>query len=219
MGPYMPSLPLVPKTAAQRAYVDLLRRTPRPHVVVGSGPAGCGKTLWATAVGCEKLANGEVERMVITRPAVAADEEHGFLPGGLDEKMAPWVQPILDAMSQRLSDAQIRRMKREKTIEFAPIAYMRGRTFHDTWIVCDESQNCTPNQLLMIMTRIGDRSKLIVAGDPDQYDRGEAHNGLADFMERLKKNPVDPDMISLVEFGPEDVQRHPVIPLVLDLYR
>lgn len=209
----------------QREYVRLLERHDQPCIVIATGPAGCGKTLLATAVGVEKLANGDVDRLILTRPSVSVDNEQlGFLPGNLDEKMRPWMRPILDAMQVHFKPAQIETMIKNKVVELAPLAYMRGRTFNNAWIVLDEAQNTTPQQMLMLLTRIGEGSKIIVTGDLDQHDRGFAHNGLGDFIARMHR-PVqmnnddnDDNWIEHVQFDAEDVLRHPVIPLLLSMY-
>lgn len=206
-----------PNTPVQRTYVEMLR-APRPYVVVASGPAGCGKTLLAAAVGCEQIEKGLVKRIVVVRPAVSVDEQHGFLPGGVDEKMEPWARPVLDAIERSFSAAQVKRMRRDGTIEVVPLAYMRGRTFDDAWVICDEAQNCTPQQVLMMLTRIGGESKIVLTGDLAQHDRGYEDNGLADLLERIASRRVDPRMVGAVRFDDIDAMRHPVIPVILDMY-
>lgn len=203
----------------QRVFVEKIRQAPRPYIVVATGPAGCGKTLLAASVGCEKLMRGEVERLVITRPAVGANEDHGFLPGKLDEKMMPWMRPVLDALSRSFTEAHIKNLRATGRLELAPLQFMRGRTFDNAYILCDEAQNCTPNQLLMVMTRIGSNSKMVVTGDPDQYDRTGDINALSDFVHRYHHRPIDSSFVELVEFNASDVRRHPVIPSLLHMYR
>lgn len=209
---------ITPKTPAQKLYIDRLHR-PRPYIVIGVGPAGCGKTLLATTIGCQKLLRGDIKRVIVSRPTVGVDEDLGYLPGDLDEKLTPWMFPIMDALTHSLSPPQIRTFQRERKIECVPLAYMRGRTFEDSWIICDEAQNCTPNQLLMIMTRMGSNSKLVITGDPEQYDRKVYENGLSDLIGRLTYWSADPEDIQAVFFDTADVQRHPVIPAVLELYK
>lgn len=204
------------KTAMQRRYVEMLAR-PAPPIVVATGPAGCGKTLWATLVGCDKLKSNAVDRIILTRPAVSVDEQHGFLPGKLDDKMAPWVVPISEIMRKDLGDKAYTKMRASGAIEIAPLAFMRGRTFDKSWIILDEAQNCTPQQVKMVLTRIGRGSKIVITGDLDQFDRGFGYNGLKDLTERLHRADGE-DCIGAVEFGYEDVRRHPVIPFILSMY-
>jgi phosphate starvation-inducible protein PhoH and related proteins len=207
---------LKPRTRFQQHYVDMLAR-PKPPIVVATGPAGCGKTMWATLIGCDKAKDNEVDRIVVARPAVSVDEQHGFLPGKIDDKMGPWVAPIMDIMRKNLGQKRLTRMRNDGEIEFAPLAYMRGRTFDRSWIILDEAQNCTPQQVKMVLTRIGNGSKIVMTGDLDQHDRGFEHNGLYDFVNRLIHVEED-GVVGMVNFGVDDVQRHPVIPIILSLY-
>lgn len=211
----------VPRTPSQMEFVNVLRNQEDPYVIIATGPAGCGKTMLSTHVGMEKLLNKEVERIVITRPAVSVDENHGFLPGKLEDKLMPWMRPILDAMTKVVSQADVERMIKNKTLELSPLAYMRGRTFEKAWIICDEAQNCTPSQVLMILTRMGVGSKLIITGDPMQHDRGFEENGLTDLMRRCyERDDEHPNShwIYHHEFDDTDVVRHPVIPYILKMY-
>jgi len=205
------------RTAAQESLARVLRRE-SPPVVVVQGPAGTGKTRVATAVGLERLLDGEFERMIITRPVVPADEEIGYLPGTLNDKMMPWLHPITDAMRDGgLSAADVDRLFERGIVEIAPLAFMRGRTFANSWIVADEAQNCTTNQLLMLMTRIGTGSKMVVAGDAMQHDRAtDKECGFATLVDRLREN--DDDHVGLVEFSSHDVVRHPSIPRIIRLF-
>jgi phosphate starvation-inducible PhoH-like protein len=203
-----------PRTLTQRAYM-LCLDNPRVPVVVGTGPAGTGKTLFACHVGAQKLREGEVQRIVMTRPAVSVDEQHGFLPGTLENKMDPWVRPMVDIMSKYYSQKKIDEMLYERVIEICPLAYMRGRTFDHAWILADEMQNSTPNQMRMVLTRIGQGSKMVVTGDIEQHDRGFEQNGLWDLVSRI--NP-DNDLINVVQFGQSDIQRNKVIKEILKLY-
>lgn len=208
-----------PRTPMQVAYVEMLKQR-TPPIVVAHGPAGCGKTLLSTLVGIEELEAGRVEKLVMTRPAVSSDEAHGFLPGTLEEKMSPWVRPIMDVLRSRFGDHQIKQMCAQGMIELAPLAYMRGRTFNNAWIVCDEAQNCTPNQVMMVLTRIGENSKVVVTGDLDQYDRNFQYNGLADLINRISNDAsVTGEQVGIIRFDVHDVQRHPIIPTVLSLYQ
>jgi len=203
-----------PRTLTQRAYV-LCLDNPKVPVVVGAGPAGTGKTLFACHVGAQKLRDGEVQRVILTRPAVSVDEQHGFLPGTLENKMDPWVRPMIDIMSNYYPRKRIDDMLYDRVIEICPMAYMRGRTFDNSWILADEMQNSTPNQMRMVLTRIGQGSKMVVTGDTDQHDRGFEQNGLADLLGRI--NP-DEELINVIKFGTEDIQRNKVIRRILSLY-
>ena len=204
-----------PRTLTQRAYVMCLDN-PRVPVVIGTGPAGTGKTLFACHVGAQKLREGDVKRIVMTRPAVSVDEQHGFLPGTLENKMDPWVRPMVDIMSNYYSQKKIDEMLYERVIEICPLAYMRGRTFDHAWILADEMQNSTPNQMRMVLTRIGQGSKMVVTGDVEQHDRGFEQNGLMDLISRV--NPDD-ELINVVQFGQGDIQRNKVIRQILKLYQ
>jgi phosphate starvation-inducible protein PhoH len=203
-----------PRTLTQRAYT-LCLDNPRVPIVIGTGPAGTGKTLFACHIGAQKLREGEVKRIVMTRPAVSVDEQHGFLPGTLENKMDPWVRPMVDIMSNYYSQKKIDEMLYERVIEICPLAYMRGRTFDHAWILADEMQNSTPNQMRMVLTRIGQGSKMVVTGDIEQHDRGFEQNGLWDLVSRI--NP-DNDLINVVQFGQGDIQRNKVIKEILKLY-
>lgn len=207
---------IIPKNAQQQKYINLLQTTP-PHVLIASGPAGCGKTLLAVHVGVLKLQEGKVDRIVVTRPAVSVDESHGFLPGTLEDKMSPWIRPVYDVLQLHFPKAKIDEMIKNNTIEVSPLAYMRGRTFSNSWIIFEEAQNSTPSQFKMVLTRIGENSKLVITGDLNQHDRGYEANGLSDFIQRIKVSNPEPD-IEHVCFDERHVERHPVIPLVLNMY-
>lgn len=211
--------PVKPRNDRQAHYIRLLEAND-PPIVMALGPAGVAKTYLCNAIGIQKLLNGEVEKLVITRPAVSVDEEHGFLPGTLEEKMDPWMRPIYDVFYKFISPQQCQDYIRKQKIEICPLAYMRGRTFDNSWIVADEMQNSTVSQMMMLLTRIGMGSKLVITGDPDQHDRGFSINGLNDFARRVNDN-IDEDLhksIDIVKFGYEDIERHPVIRKVLHLY-
>jgi len=190
----------------------------KPYIVIATGCAGTGKTLLASHAGVNKLAEKKVNKLVVTRPAVSVDEQHGFLPGTLEKKMEPWTRPIFDALSQHYTRSKIDTMLKDNIIEICPLAYMRGRTFENAWIICDEAQNMTVNQMLMVLTRIGKDSKIVITGDPDQYDRGFFKNGLTDLIERIGYHSCV-DNIELIEFTESDVERHPVIPKIIEMYK
>ena len=183
---------------AHRLYQVLLEN-PRIPIVIASGPAATGKTMMA----CH-AASKHARHVILTRPAVSVDEQHGFLPGTLDKKMEPWVRPMKDAMSPKTK------------FEVCPLAYMRGRTFDNAWIIADEMQNSTPNQMRMVMTRLGKDSKLIITGDTGQHDRGFENNGLADLLTRLQDYPIVG--LEHVQFSEDDIKRHEIIKEILRLY-
>jgi len=204
-----------PKNYHQEQYVRVLSQ-PSKKIVIVSGPAGTGKTLFATEFGVKGYLLGDYERLVFTRPSVSVDEDLGYLPGTLEEKMAPWVRPIYDVLYQFISPKEVTQYMENKSIEIAPLGYMRGRTFKNTWIVADEMQNSTVGQMKMLLTRLGENSRLIITGDLDQHDRIEGINGLEDFMNKFrgKRSPS----ISQFEFEKSDIQREEVVREVLDIY-
>jgi phosphate starvation-inducible PhoH-like protein len=205
---------ILPRNVHQEDYIDLLN-DPQKSIVFATGPAGTGKTMLAVQMGIQKFISNEVSKIVVTRPAVSVDEQHGFLPGDLKDKMAPWTRPIFDVLEEYWTPQQVERMIENKEIEIAPLAYMRGRTFKECWIVADEMQNATPEQMKMLLTRIGDNSKIVVTGDLAQHDRGFQNNGLKDFTQRLTDNH---NTIGCVHFTKQDVERHPAVVDVLNIY-
>ena len=186
------------------------------NIVFAIGPAGTGKTLISTLAGIKQLKNNKINKFVVTRPAVSVDEQHGFLPGTLMEKMAPWTRPIFDVFEEYYTPEQVEYMINDNKVEVAPLAYMRGRTFKDAFIIADEMQNATDNQMKMLLTRIGTGSKIVVTGDLNQHDRGYESNGLKMFIERLVAKGSD--SIKYIEFGNTDIERHPAVAEVLRLY-
>jgi phosphate starvation-inducible PhoH-like protein len=209
---------LIPKSLTQEKYVDLLT-DPERLIVFATGPAGTGKTMLAVLAALKAFRSGEVERIVITRPAVGVDDEqHGFLPGDLNEKMAPWTRPIFDIIGEYYRQSEIARMLDDNQIEISPLAYMRGRTFKNSWIIADEMQNATPSQMKMLLTRLGEGSKMIVTGDTQQADRREDDNGLLNF-QRLVDDYRSCKYVSGIEFDHRDIQRHPAVLEILKIYR
>lgn len=202
-----------PRTFTQRKYLDLL--TSSVPIVIGTGPAGTGKTLLACQTGSKALASGHVQRLILTRPAVSVDEQHGFLPGNLNKKMEPWTRPMFDALYRYWSVKKVQDMIYDQQIEVCPLAYMRGRTFDNAWIIGDEMQNSTPSQMKMLLTRIGEGSKMVIAGDGAQHDRGFEVNGLSDLVSRLD---LDSESIRHVMFTEDDVMRAEVIKEILKIY-
>ena len=204
---------LSPRTFTQRRYLDLLQSS--VPIVIGSGPAGTGKTLLACHVGAKALISGKVQRLILTRPAVSVDEQHGFLPGNLNKKMEPWTRPMFDALHRNFTPKRVKDMILDEQIEICPLAYMRGRTFENAWVIADEMQNATPSQMKMLLTRIGEGSKMVVAGDLQQHERGFEENGLLDLLCRL--NPESTNM-RCVQFTDEDVVRSQVVKEILGIY-
>lgn len=203
------------KNNTQRKYIRELEN-PDKKIVIATGPAGTGKTLFATEHGIKHFLWGNYDKIIFTRPAVSADEDIGYLPGSLEEKMAPWVRPIYDIIHEFIPPNELKQLIENKEIEIVPLAYMRGRTFKNTWIIADECQNTNTNQFKMLLTRIGENSRMIITGDLDQHDRHGEVNGLADFLEKFHKSRSR--SISDIEFANEDIEREEVIKDVLDIY-
>lgn len=207
---------LVPRTRNQEQLVLALQDDAQ-HIVVTVGPAGTGKTYLAMLAAVQALRSGECDRIVLTRPAVGVEgESHGFLPGDLNQKMEPWTRPLLDVMREYYRAQDIATMIQDQVVEIAPLAFMRGRTFKNSWIIADEMQNATPAQAKMLMTRIGQNSRIVITGDVEQADRANGDNGLMDLCARLQSRPVSG--IAVCELTARDVQRHPIIGSVLKLY-
>ena len=201
------------RTISQRRYLELLMS--HAPVIVSTGPAGTGKTLLACQMGSKALASGKVQRLILTRPAVSVDEQHGFLPANLNKKMEPWTRPMFDALYRYWSVKKVQEMMLDQRIEVCPLAYMRGRTFDNAWIIGDEMQNSTPSQMKMLLTRIGEDSKMVIAGDGAQHDRGFEDNGLADLISRIDPHS---DSIKHLMFTEDDVVRAAVIKEILQMY-
>jgi phosphate starvation-inducible PhoH-like protein len=207
---------LVPRSVNQESLVLALQDRAQ-HIVVTVGPAGTGKTYLAMLAAVKALREGQCDRLVMTRPAVGVEgEQHGFLPGNIIAKMEPWTRPLLDVMREYYRAQDILAMLEDQVVEIAPLAYMRGRTFKNSWIIADEMQNATPAQAKMLMTRIGSNSKIVVTGDVEQADRHSGQNGLLDLVQRLQANPVNG--IAVCAMTGRDIQRHAIIGSVLKLY-
>jgi phosphate starvation-inducible PhoH-like protein len=208
---------LIPKSLNQEHYIELLTNQTK-HIVFATGPAGTGKTMLAMLAGIKAYKEGQVNKLILTRPAVGVDDEkHGFLPGNINAKMEPWTKPLFDVIQEYYNPREVARMLEEQVIEISPLAFMRGRTFKGSWVVADEMQNATPGQIKMLLTRLGEGSKIVVTGDTRQADRSDSDNGLLDFkglVERYQQSKY----VAGVEFERKDIARHPAVKEILDIY-
>jgi phosphate starvation-inducible PhoH-like protein len=205
--------PVLVKTRGQIAYVQAMRES---EVVFGVGPAGTGKTYLAMAQGLHYLKEKVVQRLVLTRPAVEAGEALGFLPGDLKEKIFPYLRPLYDALYDMLEPEEAERLIERGSIEIAPLAYMRGRTLKNAFIILDEAQNTTTEQMLMFLTRLGDGARCVVTGDPSQIDlRRHVKSGLKEAVELLQ----DVEGVRFVAFAPKDIVRLPVVQRIIEAYQ
>ena len=195
---------LKPKSDGQ---AELMEAMDHHNLIMALGPAGTGKTYLAVAKAVEALEAGKVGRIVLSRRAVEAGESIGFLPGDMEDKLAPYLRPLYDALSDRLSMKRVKALMAEGLIEIAPIGYMRGRTLNNAFIVVDEAQNCTYVQLKMLLTRLGWHSTMVVTGDPQQSDLLPGISGLADISARLEAV----DDIAVVRLAEQDIVRHPLV--------
>ncbi len=212
--PQKTKIRLVPKNLAQEEYIDALEN-PNVNIVFAMGYAGSGKTYLATLYAIQQLRQGNVQKIIITRPNIAVDDKDiGFLPGDILKKMAPWTKPVLDVFEEYYSVKDITAMIEDGVIELVPMAYIRGRTFKNALVLLDEAQNTTPTSMLSALTRIGEGSKMVVTGDIKQSDRGMNNNGLADFVNRFDGS----SRIRICKFDKDSVERHPVITDILRMY-
>ncbi|MGO3732908.1 MAG: PhoH family protein [Vagococcus sp.] len=200
------------KNLGQKKYVDSIKKN---DVIFGIGPAGTGKTFLAVVMAVAALKNGEVEKIILTRPAVEAGESLGFLPGDLQEKVNPYLRPIYDALYQILGMEHTNRLMERGVIEIAPLAYMRGRTLEESFVILDEAQNTTNAQMKMFLTRLGNRSKMIINGDRTQIDLPK---GVQSGLIHAEKILKDIGKITFVEFSTTDVVRHPVVADIIKAY-
>ena len=203
---------IIAKTPGQKEYCRLLRGR---EVVFGLGPAGTGKTYMAVAKAVESLKKREVERVVLSRPAVEAGERLGFLPGDMKEKVDPYLRPLYDALYDMMPSDKVDRMLTSGEIEIAPLAFMRGRTLSESYVIIDEAQNTTPVQMKMVLTRLGQGSRMVITGDLSQIDLPDNQpSGLADAVDRLK----GVDGVGIIHLSGKDVVRHPVVARILQAY-
>jgi phosphate starvation-inducible PhoH-like protein len=193
--------------AKSEGQAGLLQAIDEKNLVLALGPAGTGKTYLAIAKAVEALEAGKVGRIVLSRPAVEAGESIGFLPGDMEDKLAPYLRPLYDALSDRLSMKRVKALMAEGLIEIAPVGYMRGRTLNNAFVVIDEAQNCTYVQLKMLLTRLGWNSTMVVTGDPAQSDLLQGVSGLADIADRLEQLPE----VTVVRLAEVDIVRHPLV--------
>ena len=207
---------IVPRNLSQENYLELLKN-PRKFIVFAIGPAGTGKTMLAVQMAIKLFKEGQISKIVVTRPAVSVDEEHGFLPGTLNQKMEPWTRPIFDVFEEYYHPKEITEMLEDGVIEISPLAYMRGRTFKNAFVIADEMQNATPSQMKMLLTRLGENSRMVVTGDLNQADRPK-ENGLLQFCE-LYAQGGEYRMIAMARFETKDIERHPVVKEVLRIYK
>jgi phosphate starvation-inducible PhoH-like protein len=217
--PYLPQkkqrVVISARNANQKIYLQKLQDEDK-SIVLAIGPAGTGKTMLAVQNGIKLFQEGVVDRIIVTRPAVSVDEDLGFLPGTLNEKMAPWTRPIFDVFAEYYKQADIAKMLEEGTIEISPLAYMRGRTFKNAYIIADECQNTTVNQMKMLLTRLGEGSRMVVTGDLAQADRLN-DNGLINFC-NLLGSQRNLKHVDIVQFDHMDIERHNAVKEILNIY-
>ena len=201
-----------PRSAGQKAYLDALAEN---ELVFGIGPAGTGKTYLAVAHGIALLLAGEVERLILSRPAVEAGEQLGFLPGDMKEKVDPYLRPLYDALHDMLTPQRAQRMMADGTIEIAPLAFMRGRTLSHACVILDEAQNTTAMQMKMFLTRLGEGARMVITGDLSQIDLpAGVTSGLRDAVEKL----ADVEGVAVVRFSDADIVRHPLVARIVEAY-
>lgn len=197
-----------PRSEGQEVLMAAIDASP---LIIAVGPAGSGKTYLAVAKAVEALEKGQVSRIILSRPAVEAGENLGFLPGHLEDKLSPYLRPLLDALSDRLSPKRLKMLMAEGIIEVAPVGFMRGRTLNNAFVVIDEAQNCTYGQLKMLLTRLGWNSTMVVTGDPAQSDLLSGMSGLGQIADKLSGI----DDIAVVHMGAQDIVRHPLVASML----
>ena len=218
----MSTFDYIPKSSHQTKYDEFLKNS-NLKIVIGNGPAGTGKTYLACKHAISKFKSKEISKIIVTRPVKSVEEELGFLPGDINEKMTPWMNPVFDIFREDLNDNEIKYLQSEKKLEIAPLGFMRGRTFKNSFIIADEMQNSTPTQMLMLLTRLGENSKIALTGDLKQSDI-ESINGFEDLIQKLnikyqgEYHSMLKDQIALVNFKNSDIIRSPVVSKIINLY-
>lgn len=207
---------MIPRNTAQETYIDYLYNEDK-RIVFAVGPAGTGKSYLGVLRAIKALKDGEVEKIIIVRPAVGAEgENHGFLPGDLNQKLSPWLQPLIDVFEEYYHKQDFQKMVEEGVIEFASLMYLRGRSFKNSIVILDEAQNSLPSQMKLLLTRLGENTRAFVTGDLDQTDHKKHDNGLSDFVARLKAKGSK--MIGVAEFEHKHIERDPIVAEVLKIY-
>lgn len=204
-----------PRNQSQFKFLSCLKKKDY-KIVIATGPAGTGKTLFGIEQGIKNYLVGNYEKLIFTRPVVTVDEDIGYLPGTLEDKLGPFIRPIFDILYNFMSPKEVEQLMEDKIIEIAPLGFLRGRTFKNSWIVADEMQNSTISQMKMLLTRLGENSRLVITGDLEQNDRYGEINGLEDFLNKMKGRKSE--SISSVEFDKCDIEREEVVKEVLEIY-
>jgi phosphate starvation-inducible PhoH-like protein len=205
-----------PKNSNQLKYVNYLNDN-KSKIIVSLGPAGTGKTLFSCQKAINKLKCEEINKIILTRPVVTVEEEIGFLPGNIIKKMDPWTKPIFDIFLEYYSKTELDLMLSSGKIEICPLAFMRGRTFKDAFILADEMQNSSPVQMKMLTTRIGDNSMLVITGDLNQTDYHHKENGLYDFVKKVEYYN-NTDLVKIIRFNDDDIERSEIVKKVIEIY-
>ena len=208
----------LPKGYNQQLYVDTLNK-PSNKLLFVIGPAGTGKTMFACLKAAELLKSGEISKVIVTRPIVTVDEDLGFLPGNIAKKMDPWTRPLFDLFLEYYTKPELDNLINTNVIEISPLAYMRGRTFKNSFIIADEMQNSSPSQMKMLTTRIGSNSRLVITGDLDQSDR-TTENGLKDILYKFNnyKSNYEDKLIKIIEMKNSDIERSEIVRKIIDIY-
>ena len=210
------------KSDHQRKYNEFLNNN-NLKIIVGNGPAGTGKTYLACKSAVEKFKSNQIEKIIVTRPVKSVEEELGFLPGDINEKMTPWMNPIFDILKEDFTTNEIKYLQKEEKLEISPLGFMRGRTFKNSFIIADEMQNSTPSQMFMLLTRLGENSKIALTGDLKQSDIKDI-NGFDDLIQKLNMKYNNEyhlmlkDEIALVNFNNKDVIRSEIVSKIINLY-
>ncbi len=219
--PFNAHVDIIPRNLSQAKLLRALESDDN-HIVISLGYAGTGKTAVCTRFALKQLVDEKIEKIIITRPTVESGDSIGFLPGDINEKMAPWVLPIFDVITDGtgITKVGIEKMIRHGIIEIAPLQFIRGRSFKNTIIIADEMQNSDINQIKLLLTRIGENSKILITGDLDQSDRGnhKGKSGLEDFVDRVTFHQGDTSGIHIMKFEKKDIVRHEIISTILDIY-